>query len=71
MNYFRNKRRTKVTTKHVEDIARIRINGPSIADFDATLYTLHWLRSNHLPSDATRAIRKSSDKPYQCRSTLF
>jgi len=71
MNYFRNKRRSKLTTKHVEDIARIRINGPSIAEFDATLYTLHWLKSNHLPSDATRAIRKSLEKPYQRQSTLF
>lgn len=41
LNEFLTKRRNRLTNKHVEDITRIRINGPAIQDFKPLPYTLH------------------------------
>jgi hypothetical protein len=72
LHNFMIKSRSRLTPKHMEDIARIKINGPSITDFDASLYTLHWLSSNHIDADNNRSTRNSKvPDDDQRRSALF
>jgi len=65
-----NRRRT-LTDRHIEDIIRIRSNGPSINDFDPTTYVIHWLNMGHILSDAD--INKNNPKVTSTRrkSNLF
>lgn len=58
MNHFKINRRKPLTAQHIEDIIRIRLNGPSIKNFNAELYTLHWLNTNHVESANIRGSRK-------------
>jgi hypothetical protein len=70
-NHFTTNWRSKLTTSHIEDIMRIRINGPEIQDFDPIIYTLHWLNTNHLDSDDIKEARHSIEKEHKKKSTLF
>ena len=71
-NHFKTNRRSTLTTSHIEDTMRIRINGPEIDDFDPVIYTLHWLNTNHLESDDPKAGRGSIEKDNHARkSNLF
>lgn len=51
LNHFKSNRRSRLTSKHVEDITRIRINGPHISDFDAPKYAVYWLNTGHKDTD--------------------
>ncbi len=70
MSHVLTNRRRTLTSKHVEDIMRIRSNGPSIKDFDPKTYVIHWISMGHLLSDADR---KSDPKETSTRrkSNLF
>ena len=70
-NHFKTNWRSKLTTLHIEDIMRIRINGPEIQDFDPIIYTLYWLNTNHLDSDDSKEARQSIEKEHRRKSTLF
>ena len=59
MNHVRYDRRSRLSTKHIEDIVRICINGPEFEDFDVEPYTQHWLK-NHIESDSNANIKKTS-----------
>jgi hypothetical protein len=59
MNHIRYDRRSRLTPKHMEDIVRIRINGPELEDFNVLPYTLHWLQ-NHIETDAVTNIKTSN-----------
>lgn len=67
---FYSKSRNRLTPKHVEDILRIRINGPPATYFDPDIYALHWLSSGHIKVDDPRKVKqkKSMDISY---SRLF
>ena len=72
MNHFKINRRKSLTAKHIEDIIRIRINGPSIKNFSAQMYTLHWLNANHVDSANTKSSRKSdANDNNDDKSSLF
>ena len=49
-------RRSRLTEKHIEDLIRIRINGPLVVDFDPTIYVIHWISTGHLHSDVTSVV---------------
>ena len=56
MNHARYDRRSRLSTKHIEDIVRIRINGLDFEDFNVEPYTLHWLK-NHIETDFNANIK--------------
>ena len=58
-----------LTSKHVEDIMRIRSNGPSIKDFDPKTY-VHWISMGHLLSDADRKSDPKETSTWR-KSNLF
>jgi hypothetical protein len=71
-NHFKTNWRSTLSTSHIEDIMRIRINGPDIEDFEPVTYTLHWLNTNHLDSDDPKVARSSIEKDKHIRkSKLF
>src|SRR5271156_2631826 len=71
-NHFTSYWRSTLTTSHIEDIMRIRINGPEIQDFDPIIYTLHWINTNHLDSDDPKEARSGTQKDHNRRkSALF
>lgn len=52
MNHIKFDRRSKLTPRHVEDLLRIRINGPDNMDsFSAIKYAKRWVNQNHLRTD--------------------
>ncbi len=61
-NHFKTNWRSTLTTSHIEDIMRIRINGPELENFDSLTYTLHWLNTKHLDSDDPISGRGSIEK---------
>ena len=50
LNHFKTSRRSKLTSKHVEDIVR-PVNGPDLADFDAVKYATNWITTGHRRTD--------------------
>jgi hypothetical protein len=72
MNHIRYDRRSQLSVKHIEDISRLRINGPDIENFNVKPYTLHWLK-HHMQTDAETFIKKSSNLGIKKRegSNLF
>ena len=56
------KARNRLTATHLEDIVRIKINGPPIKNFDPIPYTLHWLASGHIKVDDTRKAKNKETK---------
>jgi len=71
-NYFKTHWRSTLTTTHIEDIMRIRVNGPAVTDFDAVIYTLHWLKTNHIDTDDPRwsNLNEENSENYR-KSKLF
>jgi hAT family C-terminal dimerisation region len=63
-------RRRSLSDKHVEDIIRIRCNGPPIKDFDPTTYVIHWINKGHILSDANN-INNIKEKTVRRKSNLF
>ena len=70
LNHFLTKRRSVLSTTHIEDITRIRVNGPSISTFNPVPYALHWLAASHTEADDERATR-NSDTQKKINSVLF
>jgi hypothetical protein len=71
LNHIRYDRRSRLTVKHLEEMSRIRINGPPLSKFHAEAYASHWIKSGHIESDDPIQMRKSkSQKPYR-GSSLF
>ena len=58
-NHVRYGRRSRLSTKRIEDIVRICMNGPDFEDFDVEPYTQHWLK-NHIKSNSNANIKKTS-----------
>ena len=44
-------RQTRLTTKHIDDMMRIRINGESLKDFNPEEYVIKWIDDGHLRTD--------------------
>ncbi|MCP4485841.1 MAG: hAT transposon family protein [Gammaproteobacteria bacterium] len=59
LKHTRYDRRNRLTPKHLEDVLRIRINGPTLDNFDAARYALQWLQE-HMASDDPAQIRPPS-----------
>jgi hypothetical protein len=51
-SHVMNKRRKSLLDTHIEDIMRLRTNGPSIDNFDPTSYVIYWLNSGHRFTDS-------------------
>ena len=53
MNYLRNPRRSSLSSENLEDLMRIRINGPKqVSKFRANEYARHFIdEENHLRAD--------------------
>ena len=73
MNHVKYDRRSRLTPKHLEDLMRIRINGPPLSDFDAPRYALEWLKEHKHTDDPTGTRKKdeSMDTDRQAKSILF
>ena len=72
LNHFNSTRRSRLTPKHVQDITRIRVNGPPIYEFDPTKYALHWINTGHLRTDDHIASKdKNKNEKDIKRSGLF
>jgi hypothetical protein len=57
MNHVQYYRQSRLSTKHIENIIKICINGPDVEYFNVQPYTLHRLE-NHIEPDST--IKKST-----------
>jgi hypothetical protein len=52
MNYIKNKRRSNLVLKNLENLVRVKINGPkSLPEFDAPYYALEWSKSHFRTDD--------------------
>ena len=71
LNPIKYYRRSRFTVKHLENMSRIRINGPSLSKFDAAAYALHWINSGHFESDNPRTIKRKSSDKVNIDSSLF
>ena len=54
LKHIRYDRRNRLTTGHIEDLLRIRINGLPLEDFDAARYTNVWLQSHMDTADPSK-----------------
>jgi hypothetical protein len=71
LNHIRYDRRARFTVQHLEDMSRIRINGPSLSKFNAEAYALNWLKSGHTQSDKLLTKRRKSAGNLPIESSLF
>lgn len=64
MNHIRGDgRRSRLSPKHLEDIVRIRTNGPDrIEEFPAVKYAKIWIEKNHMLSDDPTYIHRPSKR---------
>ncbi len=52
MNYIKDKRRSSLVLENLENLIRLKINGPkSLAEFDAPYYALEWTKSHYRTDD--------------------
>lgn len=59
LNHIKNKRRSKLTPAHMQDIMRIRLNGASeLERFPAARYALSFIKENHIRTDDPRWTQK-------------
>jgi len=72
LKHARYDRRSRLSAEHIEDILRLRVNGPGdIQHFDAERYAAHWLQ-NHQDTADPQGIRNTADNIAQrSGSTLF
>lgn len=85
LNYIRNSRRSRLTAEHLEDIMRIKLNGPDDIDkFSASKYASKWVRAGRMRTDnpqnkrgessISHELGKNEDeekKVYLFKSTIF
>jgi hypothetical protein len=81
MNHILGKRRTRLTSEHLEDIMRIRINGPNeLEEFPALRYAKEWVRLNKMRTDDKSNVKRVKlslaeddeyEKVYLAKSSLF
>lgn len=61
MNHIKNKRRSKLTPAHMQDIMRIRLNGvDELEKFPAVRYASQFIKENHIRTDDPRYQKKTS-----------
>jgi hypothetical protein len=52
MNYIKDKRRSSLVLKNLENLVRVKINGPkSLSEFDDPYYALEWSKSYYRTDD--------------------
>lgn len=75
MNNIRTSKRSSLEHGVIDAIMRIKINGPSIPDFNAKKYALRWVQQGGFLSDDQRERgkqkRTTDDKIYLAASKLF
>ena len=85
MNHIKNKRRSRMGEITLEELLRIRLNGPSrLEQFPAAKYSKLWIEAGHMRSDDPYKNRKprlhfqengdpddEADKAYLDGSLLF
>lgn len=60
LNHIKNKRRSKLTAAHMQDIMRIRLNGTNkLEEFPASKYAKFFIDENHIRTDDPRWQTKS------------
>ena len=69
MKHAKYDRRNRLTPDHLDDILRIRINGPPIESFDAPRYALIW-QKDHMASEDTTGIKKKANEKRTKKSYL-
>lgn len=63
LNYIRNDRRKCLSGGHLEDIMRIKLNGPEdLNKFGASKYAAQWIREGHLRTDDPQGQKGSKKK---------
>ena len=62
MNHVRTKRRSKLLGSTIENIMRIRMNGPELDKFDAYPYVKRWVKEQHILSDDIRWAKNAPKK---------
>lgn len=66
MNTIKTSRRTKLTSNHLNDIMRIRINGPDdINMFPAVRYAKAWVNEGKYRTDDPRKVKKPRIEPVE------
>lgn len=77
MNHIKNKRRARLTAKHMEDIMRIRLNGvDELEKFPAARYARDFINEKHIKTDDPRWQKKATtsiedDDPIQNRKKFL
>jgi len=60
MNFIRGDRRTRLTPAHLEDLMRIKINGPNeLEKFPAHKYAKKWVEAKHIRTDDPSNVKKT------------
>lgn len=63
LNYIRNDRRKSLSGGHLEDIMRIKLNGPEdLNKFGASKYAAQWIREGHLRTDDPQGQKGTKKK---------
>lgn len=63
MNHIKYDRRSRLSATHLEDLLRIRINGPNdIVQFSAQKYAKRWIQEKHIRTDESRAKKDMGTK---------
>lgn len=62
LNHIKNKRRSSLKPKHIQDIMRIRLNGPNeLEKFPASRYANAFIKDNHIRTDDPRWKNSNKD----------
>ena len=75
--HIRSERRSRLTTENLQNLLRLRLNGPSLEDLNARKYAKAWIKAGHFETDDPRLrgkqkkTEKDSKKKYLSRSLLF
>ncbi len=75
LKHTRYDRRNRLTPSHLDDILRVRINGPLIENFDADRYAKKWLQTHKRTEDETGTrkpeTKEKKEKTLLRRSNIF
>lgn len=71
LNHFKYNRRSTLTTNHVQDITRIRYNGPDIRNFDAFKYALHWYTSGKKKTKDTKDAKGDNNDEHNVHHSIL
>lgn len=75
MNHIMNSRRSRLSSQSIDNLMRIRINGPDkIEEFSASKYAKAWIAQGHKRSDAKEPEANDNEaqtKVYMPKSSIF